>query len=97
MFCHGLSFQVYTHLSKLGILTTHKTALGSNHDAQVISEPDYIVVGDNIDKNVTPRDMTVGNQVKSLHYFHSYAVKDQAVFLVMVLSGMSNIAYFAYY
>ena len=103
MFCHGLSFQVYTRLSKLAISTTHKTALqavkklGSNHDAQVISEPDYIVVGDNIDKNVTPRDMTVGNQVKSLHYFHSYAVKDQAVFLVMVLSGMSNIAYFAYY
>ena len=91
MFCHGLSFQVYTHLSKLGSLTTHKTALGSNHDAQVISEPDYIVV------NVTPRDMTVGNQVKSLHYFHSYAVKDQAVFLVMVMSGMSNIACFAYY
>ena len=90
MFCHGLSFQVYTRLSKLGISTTHKTALqavkklGSNHDAQVISwkeaaqpEPDYIVVGDNIDKNVTPRDMRVGNQVKSLHYFHSYAVKDR--------------------
>ena len=37
----------------------------------------YIIVGDNIDKNVTPRDMRVGNQVKSLHYFHSYAVQDQ--------------------
>ena len=34
-------------------------------------------MGDNIDKNVTPRDMRVGNQVKSLHYFHSYAVKDR--------------------
>ena len=85
-----MSFQVYTRLSKLGVSTTHKTALqavkklGRNHDAQVISwkkvaqpEPDYIIVGDNIDKNVTPRDMRVGNQVKSLHYFHSYAVKDR--------------------
>lgn len=37
----------------------------------------YIIVGDNIDKNVTTQDMRVGNQVKSLHYFHSYAVQDR--------------------
>lgn len=33
----------------------------------------YIIVGDNIDKNVAPRDMRVDHQVKSLHHFHSYA------------------------
>ena len=89
--CHFLmSFQVHDRLNKLGISATHKTAmrtikkLGNNHDADVLSwkesstiEPDYIIVGDNVDKNVTPRDMRVGNQVKSLHYFHSYAVHDR--------------------
>ena len=36
----------------------------------------YLLVGDNLDKNITPRDMWVDNQVKSIHYFHSYAVHD---------------------
>ena len=78
-----MSFQVYNRLNKLGICTTHKTAiraikkLGNNHDADVVSWKDYIIVGDNVDKNVSPRDMRVGNQVKSLHYFHSYAVQDR--------------------
>lgn len=39
--------------------------------------PQYILVGDNLDKNITPRDMRVDNQVKSIHYFHSYAVQDR--------------------
>ena len=39
--------------------------------------PPYIIVGDNIDKNVSPRDMRVDNQTKSFHYFHSYAVHDR--------------------
>lgn len=82
--------QVYGRLNKLGASTTHMTAmrtmhsLGNNHDASVLSwkeaaspEPDYILVGDNVDKNVSPRDMRVDNQVKSLHYFHSYAVRDR--------------------
>ena len=33
----------------------------------------YIIVGDNVDKTVSPRDMRVDNQVQSLHYFQSYA------------------------
>ena len=33
----------------------------------------YIIVGDNIDKRVTPRTMRVENQVQSLHYFHAFA------------------------
>ena len=37
----------------------------------------YRFVGDNIDKNVKPRNMTSDNQTRSLHYFHTYAVKDR--------------------
>ena len=43
-------------------------------------EPSYIIVGDNLDKNVSPHDMCVDHQVKSIHYFHSYAVHDRADF-----------------
>ena len=45
-----------------------------------IREPSYIIVGDNLDKNVSPRDMRVDHQVQSIHYFHSYAVHDRADF-----------------
>ncbi len=37
----------------------------------------YKLVGDNIDKNVCPREMTSDNQTRSLHYFHTYAVRDR--------------------
>lgn len=33
----------------------------------------YIIVGDNIDKRITPRSMRVDSQVRSLHYFHAFA------------------------
>lgn len=33
----------------------------------------YIVVGDNIDKRIVPRNMRLEHQVQSLHYFHAYA------------------------
>ena len=45
-----------------------------------IRYPMYILVGDNLDKDVSPRDMRVSHQTKSLHYFHSYAVKDRTNF-----------------
>ncbi|SMN02075.1 hypothetical protein SPONN_428 [uncultured Candidatus Thioglobus sp.] len=35
--------------------------------------PGFIVVGDNIDKHVAPRDMRSDHQAKSIHHFHSYA------------------------
>ena len=41
--------------------------------------PPYIIVGDNIDKNVSPRDMRVDNQTKSFHYFHSYACMTELI------------------
>ena len=37
----------------------------------------YKLVGDNIDKTVKPRHMRIDRQARSLHYFHSYAVKDR--------------------
>lgn len=37
----------------------------------------YKLVGDNIDKDVRPRDMRSDYQTRSMHYFHSYAVKDR--------------------
>jgi hypothetical protein len=33
----------------------------------------YIMVGDNIDKRIVPRNMRIDHQVQSLHYFHAYA------------------------
>ena len=39
--------------------------------------PTYKLVGDNVDKNVKPRDMRSDNQTRSLHYFHTYAVRDR--------------------
>lgn len=36
----------------------------------------FKLVGDNIDKEVQPREMHSDYQSRSLHYFHTYAVKD---------------------
>ena len=40
----------------------------------------FKIVGDNLDKTVKPRHMRSDNQNKSLHYFHSMAVKDRIDF-----------------
>lgn len=48
--------------------------------------PTYKLVGDNIDKEVHPRDMRSDHQSRSLHYFHSYAVKDR-----VDMSGISDV------
>ena len=37
----------------------------------------YKLVGDNLDKHVTPREMRLDHQAQSLHYFNCYAVKDR--------------------
>ena len=39
--------------------------------------PNYILVGDNVDKNVSPRFMRLEHQVKSIHSWYSYAVQDR--------------------
>eukprot|EP00731_Ephydatia_muelleri_P002391 Em0001g2391a len=40
----------------------------------------FRLVGDNVDKNVKPRDMRLNSQTTSLHYFHTYVVKDRICF-----------------
>ena len=37
----------------------------------------FKLVGDNIDKNIRPSFQRSNRQTKSLHYFHSFAVKDR--------------------
>ena len=37
----------------------------------------FIIVGDNLDKTVSPRDMRLDSQVQSLHYFNSFAALDR--------------------
>ena len=50
------------------------------HAVHPESRPTFKLVGDNIDKNVKPRDMRADHQTQSLHYFHSFAVKDRIDF-----------------
>ena len=49
-------------------------------DCDEIQPLRYILTGDSIDKNVSPRDMRVDYQTKSLHYFHAYAALNRIHF-----------------
>jgi L1 cell adhesion molecule like protein len=51
--------------------------LGPKQPMPIGSLPTYKVVGDNINKQVKPRDMRSDHQTQSLHYFHAYAVRDR--------------------
>ena len=53
---------------------TSSTSQSSETPSQ---RPTYKLVGDNIDKNVKPREMKIDHQTRSLHYFHTYAVRDR--------------------
>ena len=37
----------------------------------------YKLVGDNIDKNIRPREIRSDHQTQSLHFFHTYVVRDR--------------------
>ncbi len=50
--------------------------LGPEHRSYNPTLLTYRLVGDNIDKNVKPRH-TSEHQTHSLHYFHTYAVRDR--------------------
>ena len=51
----------------------------------------FKIIGDNLDKNVKPRDMRIDFQTRSLHYFHACAVQDRIDLLVVKLEfQMSN-------
>jgi len=47
--------------------------------------PSFKLVGDNLDKQVKPRDMRSEHQTRSLHYFQTYAAKDR-----IDLAGISD-------
>ena len=51
--------------------------LGPEHPAPAGSLTTFKIVGDNIDKDVKPRNMRSDYQTRSLHYFHAYAVRDR--------------------
>lgn len=47
--------------------------------------PPFILVGDNWNKTINPRDMRIDHQTQSMNYFHSYAALDRIDF-----SGFSS-------
>ena len=51
--------------------------LGPEHPVPAGSLTTFKIVGDNIDKDVKPRNMRSDYQTRSLHYFHAYAVRDR--------------------
>lgn len=61
--------------------TRHSSSidLDSSLRSGVAASPSFTfkIVGDNIDKEVKPQDMRSDYQTRSLHYFHSYAVRDR--------------------
>ena len=46
-------------------------------DVRECDEAQHILVGDNFNKKINPRHMTVEHQAKSLQYFHSFAAKNR--------------------
>ena len=42
-----------------------------------LGEAEHILVGDNFNKKINPRHMTIDHQAKSLQYFHSFAAKNR--------------------
>ena len=88
-----IALQTFIRLQKFGICMSHKfvrriiTLFEDGYDDAVkrwksesekdTLPPKYILVGDNVDKNVSPRFMRLGHQVQSIHAWHSYAVADR--------------------
>ena len=89
--CH-LSTQYSTHHSQLfltvfvqhhqNLLKLKKQYLPSSETSTTVRSSwcGFKIIGDNIDKNVKPRYYRNDKQVYSLHYYHSYAVKDRIDF-----------------
>ena len=73
----------------------HATVVHESHEVEPMSSEvecgnsslllGFKLVGDNIDKNVRPRHMRQDKQTLSMHYYHSYAVRDR-----VSISGLSD-------
>ena len=55
-------------------------------EPQPCTSNEYKIVGDNIDKNIRASFQRLNHQTKSLHYFHTFAVRDRVDF-----SGLSDV------
>ena len=55
-------------------------------DSIECTSSEFKIVGDNVDKNVRASFQRLDHQTKSLHYFHTFAVRDRVDF-----SSLSNI------
>ena len=75
-------------VSHKGALRLVLRGMGEKHDETVYQwkaalevEPPpakgLVIIGDNIDKRITPRNMRIDHQVQSLHYFHSFAARNR--------------------
>ena len=57
----------------------------TSNDVNLATFTTHKLVGDNYDKNVSPREMRYDHQIQSHHYFQTYAVRDH-----VDLSAFSN-------
>lgn len=73
----SLASPVPSELSFSDSLPEVDTFLGPEPHVAPAKLHTYKLVGDNIDKNVRPREMRSDCQTRSLHYFHTYAVRDR--------------------
>lgn len=67
------------HPEDVGTLSSDSSSSGQEPDNLLIpthacNKKFFEIVGENIDKDVKPRDMQVDYSTHSLHYFHAYAV-----------------------
>ena len=66
-------------------LSTASSTSGSSppspaRPAQDLGYVSYVLVGDNVDKTIRPRHMSMEHQSQSLHYFQCYAALDRVDF-----------------
>ena len=64
-------------IQSLGVKFDEEAHKRTEESSTSSSSPKYVLVGDNIDHNVSPCHMTAANQTKSFHHFYSYAVHDR--------------------
>ena len=63
--------------SSASLVTSRPTVATTRQQPQTFS---YTIVGDNVDRTVSPRYMTTDSQRRSLHYFHAYCAMDRINF-----------------
>ena len=62
---------------QLATVVSPKSQLQHSLTDTALKPPNYILVGDNWDKNLRPRHMTMEHGTTSLHLFHAYAIQSR--------------------